>query len=63
MTQNPIYAANSIQNMARNASDSRLATAMTVMSVSLLAIMLAREARDLFKTDKFDRDEASRRSR
>lgn len=62
-TPNPLYAASHMQNMARNAGDSRFATAMTVMSVSLLGLMLVREARDLLKTDKFDRDEASRRRR
>ena len=63
MTTNPIAAANQIQMMASKTPDARMATAMTVMSVALLATMLVKEAKELFKTNKFDRNESSRHQR
>ena len=49
MTHNPLYAASHAQNLAERAKNDKLAMAFTVMSVSLVGMMLLKEARELFR--------------
>jgi hypothetical protein len=49
--------------MSEQVKNGRLAFTLTALSIALVGMMAVREFRDIFKTDKFDRDEASRRYR
>ena len=48
---NPLYAAGQVQNMANKAPNEKLATAMMVITVGLLAAMAVQEFRKIFQGD------------
>jgi hypothetical protein len=63
---NPLYAATHVQQMAGKEGNSKMAFALTTLSIALVGMMAIREFRELFRdkdTRCFDRDEAARRSR
>ena len=63
----PLYAANQVQQMAEKSTNSKMAFALTSLSIALVAAMTINQFKELFRsndrTHNFDRDECSRHQR